>query len=93
MELTEERQSHIETHHFDLAPRLDRFVALTLANPDSVRTQARGEPARIFAAAYDELQGKNVVVVVVSDPGRDWIVTAYTARKLSTGEIEWERTS
>lgn len=37
-----------------------------------------------------------VVVVVASEPppsSRNWIITAYIARKLATGgDIEWERT-
>jgi len=38
--------------------------------------------------------GKHVVVVVVSDAAveqRHWIVTAYMARKLAEGEIEWKK--
>jgi hypothetical protein len=35
-----------------------------------------------------------VVVVVISESGsggRHWIITAYLARKLAEGEIEWRR--
>jgi len=37
--------------------------------------------------------GKHVVVVVVAERGlgRHWIITAYMARRLAEGEIEWKR--
>jgi hypothetical protein len=36
--------------------------------------------------------GKHVVVVVVNAAdGRDWIITAYIARALAAGEVEWVR--
>ena len=38
--------------------------------------------------------GKHVVVVVVSELNaaeRHWIITAYLARKLVDGEVEWKR--
>jgi hypothetical protein len=44
---------------------------------------------------FDSVRGgKHVVVVVVSEsvPGaRHWIITAYIARRLAQGEIEWKR--
>jgi hypothetical protein len=45
---------------------------------------------RYFA---DVLQGKHVVVVVISEiaPARHWIATAYIARRLSGGIQEWKR--
>jgi hypothetical protein len=41
----------------------------------------------------DFRNGKHVVVVVVSESaaGRHWIITAYIARKLAEGELEWGR--
>jgi hypothetical protein len=49
----------------------------------------------LFSRYYADLrQGKHVVVVVVSKLGpneRHWIITAYMARKLAEGEIEWKR--
>jgi hypothetical protein len=58
-----------------------------------VRRSARFANARLFARWYDDVRaGKHVVVVVVSDigpPQRHWIVTAYIARKLTEGDIEW----
>ncbi|MEW6325811.1 MAG: hypothetical protein AB1515_10550 [Nitrospirota bacterium] len=38
--------------------------------------------------------GKHVVVVVVTEAepaSRHWIVTAYVARRLAGGKVEWKR--
>ena len=63
----------------------------TTADPDAVRRSVRFVNARLFSKWYAE-QNKYVVVVVITEPtGRHWIVTAYMARKLAAGEIEWNR--
>jgi hypothetical protein len=44
--------------------------------------------------AADVRQGKHMVAVVVSELGpteRHWIITAYMARRLAEGEVEWQR--
>lgn len=49
---------------------------------------------RLFSRRFDAVRRKYVVVVIVSDvvPGdRHWIITAYIARRLVKGEIEWQR--
>ncbi len=95
VELTEERERHIAERHPDLLPEHRHRVAETLAEPDQVRRSVRFESAKLFSRWYTDLgQGKHVVVVVVSelDPGeRHWIITAYMARKLAEGEVEWKR--
>jgi hypothetical protein len=49
----------------------------------------------MFARWYPVLRGgKHVVVIVVSDDdraGRHWVITAYMARKLVEGVVEWKR--
>jgi hypothetical protein len=51
--------------------------------------------AKLFSKWYADLRGgRYVVVVVVSDAGQKrqpWIITAYVARKLKEGEIEWRK--
>ena len=51
--------------------------------------------ARLFSQWYNDLRnGRHVVVVVVSEGGttaRHWTVTAYIARSLGEGEVEWQR--
>ena len=91
--MTSERERHIGERHPDLLPlHLDR-IAETLARPNQVRRSARFGNARFFSRWYsDARMGKHVVVVVVSEagpPARDWIVTAYIARKLVEGDVEW----
>jgi hypothetical protein len=93
--LTEERERHIGESHPDLLPEHRDRLAETLADPDQVRHSARFGQARLFSRWFDTLKGgKHVVVVVVTQSGsakRCWIVTAYLARKLAGGVIEWTR--
>jgi hypothetical protein len=95
VEWTEERERHIAEGHPDLLPDHREKIVETLAEPDHVRSSARLRNARLFSRWYRDLRGgKYVVVVVVSDPTpqrRHWIITAYIARKLAPGEVEWER--
>ncbi|MBI4468885.1 MAG: hypothetical protein HY650_06130 [Acidobacteria bacterium] len=95
VELTEERERHIAERHPDLLPEHWDRIAGTLAEPDQVRRSARFGSARMFSRWYTDVrQGKHVVVVVVSelDPTeRHWIITAYMARKLAEGDVEWKR--
>ncbi len=94
VELTAERECHIAERHPDLLPEHRGKIAETLANPDQVRRSARFGNARLFSRWYTNLRGgKYVVVVVVSEPVatglRHWIISAYIARRLAGGEIEW----
>jgi hypothetical protein len=95
VELSDERQQHIARTHPDLLPDHRTAIAGTLAKPDEIRRSARLTNARLFSRWHPELRGgKHVVVVVVSDAPpteRHWIVTAYIARKLAGGEVEWRR--
>jgi hypothetical protein len=95
VELTDERERHIAENHPDLLPEHRECIADTLADPDEVRRSSRFSSARLFARWFDSVRGgKHVVVVVVTDAGpisRSWIVTAYLARKLAEGEVEWKR--
>jgi len=60
-----------------------------------VRHSMRLRNARLFTRWFDAVRGgKHVVVVVVTDVAashRHWIVTAYMARKLTEGDIEWTK--
>jgi hypothetical protein len=95
VELTEEREHHIAERHPDLLPEHREWIAETLTDPDQVRRSVRFGNARLFARWCESVRGgKHVVVVVVSDTtpsDRHWIVTAYLARKLAEGEVEWQR--
>lgn len=95
VELSDERERHIVARHPDLFPAYRTRIAETLADPDHVRRSPRFGSARLFSRWYDDPgTGKHVVVVVVSeaDPRqRHWIITAYAARRLAEGEVEWGR--
>jgi hypothetical protein len=94
VELSENRDQHVAERHPELLPEHRDRIATTLAAPDMVRRSGRFADARLFTRWYDKLRsGKHVVVVVVSaaGTGRHWIVTAYIARRLAAGEVEWAR--
>ncbi len=95
VELTDEREQHIAQNHPDLLPEHSERVADTLADPDEVRRSSRIGNARLFSRWSDAVRGgKHVVVVVVTDKdpaSRNWIVTAYIARRLAEGAVEWKR--
>lgn len=95
VDLTEERERHIEARHPDLLPAYRERIAEVLDDPDAIRRSIRFGRARLFSRCYTDLQGhRYVVVVVVSDPaprGRNWIITAYMTETLVHGEVEWTR--
>jgi hypothetical protein len=93
VEWTDERERHIAERHPDLLPEHRERIAQTLAEPDQVRCSPRFPAVRLFSRWYPEVRGgKHVVVVVVSGPTeRHWIITAYLARKLAEGAVEWKR--
>lgn len=93
VEWTDERERHTAQRHPDLLPQHRDRIAQTLAEPDQVRRSARFPAARLFSRWYPDLRGgKHVVVVVVSgSAGRHWVITAYIARRLAEGEVEWKR--
>ena len=57
--------------HPELLPKFQERVAQTLADPDEVRRSARLANARLFSRWFDDMmEGKHVVVVVVSEAQR-----------------------
>jgi hypothetical protein len=95
VEPTEEREQHIAQRHPDLLPEYRQQIAQTLLGPDQVRRSSHFRNARLFTRWFDTVKrGKYVVVVVITDSGvseRHWIVTAYIARRLAEGDVEWQR--
>ncbi len=95
VELTAEREWHIAERHPDLARWNAGLIAGTIQQPDRVRTSDHMGNARLFSRWYGDVQGGvHAVVVVITDPPparRHWVVTAYLARRLSGGRIEWQR--
>jgi hypothetical protein len=95
IELSKEREKHIAEHHPDLLPGNRKFIITALLDPDEVRRSSRFTNALLFSRWFPDFRGgKYVVVVVVNDSGvvpRNWIITAYIARKLVGGVVEWKR--
>jgi hypothetical protein len=95
VELTDEREAHITERHPDLLPEHRERLADVLAVPDQIRRSMRFGNARLFSRWFDNMRGgRYVVVVVVSDTkpsSRHWVITAYIARRLAEGEVEWQR--
>jgi hypothetical protein len=93
VELTEERERHILERHPDLPARYQEFIADTLANPDEVRCDVRFENTLLLSRWYSTFRkGRYMVVAVITDTvpkKRNWIVTAYLARKVTQGEVIW----
>jgi hypothetical protein len=95
VELSEDREWPIVERHPELAPLLRQWIAATLEDPDGIRRSARLNNAWLFSRWHPGLlAGKHMVVVVVSDRSpaqRYWIITAYAARRLAGGGLEWRR--
>jgi hypothetical protein len=95
IELSAEREAHIELTHPDLLPKHLDKIRETLTKPDHVRRSQRMGSARLFDRWFEDVySGKYVVVVIVSETiptERHWIITAYITRKLTEGEIEWPK--
>jgi hypothetical protein len=95
VELTEEREQHIGENHPDLLPEYRDRIADTLADPDQVRRSTRFGNALLFSRWFEEVRGgKHIVLVVLTEGtpnGRNWIITAYIARRLAGGDIVWQR--
>ena len=95
VELTDEREAHIAETHPDLLPEYLPQLRQTLEEPDEVRRSVRISGARMFYRWFDDVrQGKYVAVVAVRETApaeRNWIITAYITRRLTNGEIEWQK--
>jgi hypothetical protein len=95
VEWTEEREQHIGERHPELLPAHRARIEQTVADPDEVRYDADYPSTRLFFRWYDDLlEGKNLVVAIVSAEGtevRHWIVTAFVARRPPRGDLEWKR--
>ena len=95
VELTIERERHIEEKHRELLLAHRDKIAEVLADPEVIRRRGHALPERLFSRWYTDLgRGRHVVVVVVTqahNPPRHWIVTAYMVRRLPRGGIEWHR--
>ena len=91
VELTEEREQHIIENYPKTLPDYLSQLAETLNNPDQVRQSNLDSSALLFSKWFDNIRtGRHFIVVTVTDTEtqRYWIITAYTARKLSGGNSQ-----
>ena len=93
VEMTDERESHVAERHPDLLPEFRDHLAQTLTDLDQVRRSARFGDALLFSRWFPDVRGGKHVVVSSEKEAvrRHWLVTAYIARKLAEGQIEWKR--
>ena len=97
VEMTREREAHIQVRHPDLLPgHIDQLV-LTVADPDEVRRDEYRDATRLFSRWFPEVKGgKFITVAIVSDrfpAERHWIRTAYITRRPVRRKVEWKRDS
>ena len=91
VELTEEREQHINQNHPQTLPNYLSELVETLDNPDQVRSSSFDPSALMFSKWFDTIRtGRYLIAVTVTDDltERHWIITAYTARKLTGGNSQ-----
>lgn len=94
VELTDERLQHITQNHPGTFPEYFPQLEETLADPDLIRSSSYDPNALLFSKWFESIRmGRYLVVVVVSqtDPARHWILTTYTARKITGGQALWQK--
>ena len=94
VKFTAERQQHVAQRHPDLMPGHLAELRQTLADPDSVRRSLVDPEPILLTRWFSQLRGGRFIVVVVKydhSAERFWLLTAYLARSLAGGEIEWQR--
>ena len=91
VELSDDRERHIANRHGDLLPDHLEYISGTLASPDLVLRRRPTDNDIQFYRWYYGNWNKYMVVIVVSDPARNWIVTAYPSDRVRRGEVLWQR--
>lgn len=95
VELTDEREQHITTAHPGTLPDYLMQLEQTLSDPEMVRCSDRDPNAIMFSRWFETIRtGRYLVIVVVYQAAihRHWIITTYTARKITGGTILWQKT-
>jgi len=92
VELREDRIDHIQTRHPGTWPDFETEISQALACPDLVRRSDYDPQTRLFSKWFQSIRtGRHLVIVTVSEthPPRHWVITAYTARTITGGTVEW----
>lgn len=93
VDLTEERYQHILENHPGTLPDYLAQLADTLQDPDLIRSSQRDPNALLFSRWFETIRtGRYLIVVVINPlPLHPWIITVYTARKLTGGPVIWTK--
>jgi hypothetical protein len=63
-----------------------------LRDPEIVQTSRSDKQGIVFAKWHPLLHnGKFLLVVVIDDTERKWIITAYSSHEIPEGEILWQK--
>ncbi len=95
VERSDEREQHITTVHPGTLPDYLAQLEQTLLDPELVRCSDRDLAIILISKWFETIRtGRYLVVVVVNQASQDrhWIVTTYTARKITGGQILWQKT-
>jgi hypothetical protein len=94
--LTSERIHHIRSAHPEWQAMEEGLmleaIRITIEEP-SIVVRSRKDPDGVVFAKWepDIYGGKYVVVAVITSAERNWIITAFIARKLPKGILLWTR--
>src|SRR5690348_14796107 len=91
--LTDERERHILFRHADLGPvsEMERMLGETLRAPEIIQKSRRDRSGLVFIRWQPDLhKGKYLLVHVINDTERKWIITAYSSHEIPEGEILWQ---
>jgi hypothetical protein len=70
---------------------MERLIEKAIGSPSIVQTSKSDPYGLIFAKWFPELHnGKFLLVVVINDPDRKWIITAYSSHEMPEGDILWQ---
>ena len=92
IQLTDERQEHIEIEHPEMSGQIDKIEDILL-NADII-VRSRTEPdVELFYRHYDitPVTEKYLCVVVKGLVGNLFIVTAYFTDSIKRGEVLWQK--
>jgi len=92
--LTSERRRHILLRHSDLGSfeQLEAMILETVIAPAIVQKSRTDKYGKVFAKWHPKLHnGKFLLVVVIDEPERKWIITAYSSHEIPEGDIVWRQ--
>jgi hypothetical protein len=94
--LTSERIEHIRAGHPEMKAMEEVAMTETIQSAiemPSIIIQSRKDAEGVVFARWEPHMygGKYIVVAVITSPERNWVITAFIARKIPKGIILWTR--